>query len=78
MKDFEKLLKEKLAADGISEDWMKKHLIVDTIEKEDIDDLLDENLKDIKLAKKNIRKDIKLAKKNIGKIINLIDGGENE
>ena len=78
MKDFEKLLKEKLAKDGISEDWMKKHLIVDTIEKEDIDDLLDKNLKDIKLAKKNIRKDIKLAKKNIEEIINLIDGGENE
>tara|TARA_R110000744_G_scaffold501_1_gene1893 strand:- start:176 stop:337 length:162 start_codon:yes stop_codon:yes gene_type:complete len=42
MKDFEKLLKLKLAKDGISKEWMKKHLIVDTITEDDIDNCRDD------------------------------------
>lgn len=38
-KDFEKLLKEKLEKDGINKEWMEKHLIIDTITKEDIEEL---------------------------------------
>ena len=30
MKDFVKLIKEKLAKDGVSKDWMKDHLIIET------------------------------------------------
>ena len=30
MKDFEKLIKEKLEKDGVSKDWMKDHLIIET------------------------------------------------
>tara|TARA_R110000868_G_C10674102_1_gene746892 strand:- start:262 stop:468 length:207 start_codon:yes stop_codon:yes gene_type:complete len=68
MKDFEKLLKEKLAKDGISEDWMKKHLIVDTITKDDIDDLIN-----------NVAREKRLhADDDRDEIINLIEGGENE
>tara|TARA_R110000803_G_scaffold172432_1_gene235347 strand:- start:299 stop:505 length:207 start_codon:yes stop_codon:yes gene_type:complete len=68
MKDFEKLLKEKLAKDGISEDWMKKHLIVDTITKDDIDDLIN-----------NVAIEKRLhADDDRDEIINLIEGGENE
>jgi hypothetical protein len=40
MKDFEKLLKDKLEKDGINKEWMKKHLIIDTITKEDIEELI--------------------------------------
>ena len=47
MKDFEKLLKQKLAKEGVSKDWMKKHFIVDTITKDDIDDYKDEILNSI-------------------------------
>jgi len=39
-KDFEKLLKDKLAIDGINKEWMNKHLIIDTITDEDIDDIV--------------------------------------
>lgn len=38
--EFEKLVKEKLKQDGINEEWMKKHLIIDTITKEDIKELI--------------------------------------
>lgn len=37
-KDFEKLLKEKLEKDGVNKEWMEKHLIIDTITKEDIEE----------------------------------------
>jgi len=40
MKDFEKLLKNKLEKDGINKEWMEKHLIIDTITKEDIEELV--------------------------------------
>lgn len=38
--EFEKLVKEKLKQDGINEEWMKKHLIIDTITEEDIKELI--------------------------------------
>jgi hypothetical protein len=38
--EFKKLLKEKLKQDGINEEWMKKHLIIDTITDEDIKELI--------------------------------------
>lgn len=38
MKDFEKLFKDKLEKDGINKEWMEKHLIIDTITKEDIEE----------------------------------------
>ena len=38
--EFEKLVKEKLKQDGINEEWMKKHLIIDTITDEDIEELI--------------------------------------
>jgi len=40
MKDYEKLLKERLVKDGINKEWMEKHLIIDTITKEDIEELV--------------------------------------
>ena len=40
MKDFEKLLKDKLEKDGINKEWMEKHLIIDNITKEDIEELI--------------------------------------
>lgn len=42
MKDFKKLLKERLVKEGIAKDWIKKHIIVDTITKNDIDNLINE------------------------------------
>lgn len=41
--DFEKFLKDKLKKDAINEEWMKKHLIIDTITNEDIKELLGDN-----------------------------------
>ena len=41
--EFEKFLKDKLKKDGINEEWMKKHLIIDTITDEDIKELLGDN-----------------------------------
>ena len=38
--EYEKLLKDKLKKDGINEEWMKKHLIIDTITDKDIKELL--------------------------------------
>lgn len=38
MKDFEKLVKEKLEKNGINKEWMEKHLIIDIINKEDIEE----------------------------------------
>lgn len=38
MKDFEKLVKEKLEKNGINKEWMEKHLIIDTINREDIEE----------------------------------------
>lgn len=40
MKDFEKLLKDKLEKNGINKEWMEKHLIIDNITKEDIEELI--------------------------------------
>ena len=37
-KDLEKLLKEKLEKDGVNKEWIEKHLIIDTITKEDIEE----------------------------------------
>ena len=37
-KELEKFIKSKLKKDGVNEEWMKKHLIVDTITKEDIEE----------------------------------------
>jgi len=40
MKDkYEKILKDKLIKDGVNKEWIKKHLIFDTITKDDIDEL---------------------------------------
>lgn len=44
MDNFEKLLKDKLAKDGINKDWMKKHLIIDTVTEEDVEDILKEEV----------------------------------
>ncbi len=41
--EYEKLLKDKLKKDGINEEWMKKHLVIDTITDEDIKELLGDN-----------------------------------
>lgn len=38
--EFEKLVKEKLEKDGVNKKWMEKHLIIDTISKEDIEELM--------------------------------------
>ena len=38
--EFEKALKNKLKQNGINEEWMKKHLIIDTINDEDIEELI--------------------------------------
>jgi len=32
MKDFEKLIKEKLEKDGVSKEWMKDHLIIEGLD----------------------------------------------
>ena len=32
MKDFEKLIKEKLEKDGVSKEWMKVHLIIEGLD----------------------------------------------
>lgn len=34
--ELEKIFVDKLKEDGISEDWMQKHLIIDTITEEDL------------------------------------------
>jgi hypothetical protein len=35
MKDFEKLIKEKLEKDGVSKEWMKDHLIIEGLDDDD-------------------------------------------
>ena len=37
MKDFEKLIKEKLAKDGVSKEWMKDHLIIEGLDESNND-----------------------------------------
>lgn len=37
-KELEKLLKQKLKENGVNNEWMQKHLIIDTIEAEDIEE----------------------------------------
>jgi hypothetical protein len=41
--ELEKIFKDKLKEDGINEEWMKKHLVIDTITDEDIKELLGDN-----------------------------------
>ena len=41
-KDLEKILKDKLIKDGVNKEWMEKHVLIDTITKEDIEELTKE------------------------------------
>ena len=36
MKDFEKLIKEKLEKDGVSKEWMKDHLIIEGLDDDEL------------------------------------------
>jgi len=42
-KEIEKLFKQKLTDTGVNAEWIKKHLIIDTIEEEDIKKYKKEN-----------------------------------